>query len=192
MEPNLSAQAPATDPADGILNDDGDVKDLWLSQSRVVGLDLDRPEFVDVRLDDCDLSGITSTAFVSRRMHMSGTRLRGVIFGNGQFEDSVIAGCTTDELSFRFTRLKRVIFRDCDLSGVDFYSATFEHVTIEGCNLQRAHFDAATVMCLTITNCQLAGVSGVTGLRGALLDASDLPAMSIALATEIGIKVRDS
>jgi uncharacterized protein YjbI with pentapeptide repeats len=191
MEPNLSAEAPVTDPEDA-LNEDGDMKDLWLSQSRIVGLELDRPEFLDVRLDDCDLSGVTATDFVSRRMHMSGTRLRGVMFVKGQFEDSVIADCRTDELSFRFSRLKRVIFRDCDLSGADFYSTTFEHVTIEGCDLQRAQFDAATSMCLTISNCQLAGVRGITGLRGALLDASDLPAMSIALASEIGIKVRDN
>jgi uncharacterized protein YjbI with pentapeptide repeats len=191
MEPNLSAEAPVTDP-DDVLNDDGDMKDLWLSQTRIVGLDLDRPEFLDVRLDDCDVSGLNATAFVARRMHLSGTRLRGVMFAKGQFEDSVIANCTTNDLSYRFTRLKRVIFRDCDLSGADFYETTFDHVTMEGCNLQRAQFDAAKVMCLTVTNCELAGVSGVTGLRGALLDASDLPAMSIAMAGEIGIKIRDN
>jgi uncharacterized protein YjbI with pentapeptide repeats len=191
MEPNLSAEAPVTDPED-VLNDDGDIKDLWLSQTRIVALELDRPELLDVRLDDCDISGLNATDFVARRVHMSGTRMRGVMFAKGQFEDSVIANCTTDELSFRFTKLKRVIFRDCDLSGADFYSTTFEHVTIEGCDLQRAQFDAATSICLTITNCQLAGVSGITGLRGALLDASDLPAMSIALAREIGIKVHDN
>ena len=84
------------------------------------------------------------------------------------------------------------MFRDCDLSGADFYNATFDHVTIERCDLQRARFDAATVKCLTITDCNLAGVTGTSGLKGAQLDASDLPAMAISLAREIGIEVRDA
>jgi uncharacterized protein YjbI with pentapeptide repeats len=115
-----------------------------------------------------------------------------VLLANGQYEDGLIQGCHTDELSFRFTRLKRMIFRDCDLSGADFYSTTFEHVTIDGCDLQRAQFDQASVTCLAITNSDLTGVTGVSGLRGALLDASDLPAMSISLATELGIAIRDA
>jgi uncharacterized protein YjbI with pentapeptide repeats len=195
MEPNLSADSPVSDPQvlnGSVVDADGDLKDVWLSQTRLLALDLDRPEFLDVRLDDCDLSGINATDFISRRMHLSGTRMRGVMFAKGQFEDSLIVNCSTSELSFRFSRLKRVVFRDCDLSGADFYGTTFEHVTMEGCDLQRAQFDAASSTCLAISNCQLGGVTGVTGLRGALIDASDLPAISLAMAGEIGIKIRDN
>jgi uncharacterized protein YjbI with pentapeptide repeats len=88
--------------------------------------------------------------------------------------------------------LRQVIFRGCDLSGVDFYNATFDHVTIDGCDLQRATFDAAMVKCLSITNSNLVGIRGVGGLRGAEVDASDLPGMAQSLASEAGILIRDA
>lgn len=171
--------------------EDGDVADLWLKDARVVELDLDRPEWLDLKLEDCDLSGIVATGFVVRRAELLRTRMRGVTLVKGQIDDTWINDCVTSELSFRFSRLRHVVFRDCDLSGADFYNTTFEHVTMVDCNLQRAHFDAADVKCLSIQNCDLAGVSGTSGLRGATIDASDLAGMAISLATEIGIAVRD-
>jgi uncharacterized protein YjbI with pentapeptide repeats len=187
--PNISAANPQPD-APGDCDDD--IHDLWLQDARVLELDLDRPELTDVRLVDCDVSGLATTGFVARRVELTGTRLRGVTFANGQYDDGRLEGCITSELSFRFSRLRRVVFTDCDLSGIDFYSASFDHVTIERCDLQRARFDAASVNCLSVTNCNLAGISGASGLRGARLDASDLPSLAVSLAREAGIDIRDS
>jgi uncharacterized protein YjbI with pentapeptide repeats len=187
------AQISAAEPSPATVGDcDEDVNDLWLANARVLELDLDRPELVDVRLDDCDVSGIVASDFIARRVELRRTRVRGVTFGSGQLDDALIEDAATSELSLRFSRLRRVVFRNCDLSGADFYSTTFEHVTIEGCNLQRARFDAATVSCLAIMGSNLAGVTGAFGLKGAQLDASDLPALSISLAREAGIAIRDA
>lgn len=172
--------------------DEGDVADLWLQHARVVDLDLDRPEWLDLRVEDCDLSAIVSTGFAIRRAEFSRTRLRSVTLAKGQLDDVFFEGCTTEELSFRFSRLRHVVFRDCDLSGADFYNTTFEHVTIVDCDLQRAHFDGAEVKCLGVQNCNLTGVYGTAGLKGATLDASDLPALAESLATEAGIRLRDA
>jgi uncharacterized protein YjbI with pentapeptide repeats len=171
---------------------DGDISDLWLAGARVLELDLDRPEILDVRLEDCDVSGVVATGFIARRMEVRGTRLRGVTMVKGQYDDGIIMGCTTSDLSFRFSRLRRVVFRNCDLSGADFYNVTFEHVTFDNCDLQRARFDGAIVKCLALTNCNLAAIVGVSGLKGALLDASDLPNLAQSLATDAGILIRDA
>lgn len=171
---------------------DEDVHDLWLQHARVLELEFDRAELTDLRLEDCDISGIVGTGSVVRRMELLRTRVRGVTFVKGQVEETFLDECTTSELSFRFSRLKRVIFRECDLSGADFYNTTFDHVTFENCDLQRATFDAAIVDCLSIRNCNVAGLHGVSGLKGAQLDASDLPAMAISLAIDAGITVRDA
>jgi uncharacterized protein YjbI with pentapeptide repeats len=171
--------------------DDDDPTDLWLQGVRILSLELDRPELVDLRLLDCDVSGLSISNFVARRLEVSRTRLRGVSLGGGQFDDGRIEDCAASELSLRFTSLRRTIFSDCDLRGADFYRANFDHVTIENCNLQGARFDGATVKCLQLTNCELAGVSGTEGLSGAYLDASDLPGLAISLARDAGIKVVD-
>jgi uncharacterized protein YjbI with pentapeptide repeats len=187
--PSISAEWPTAEVPDC---EDGDVAGLWLKDGRVVERDLDRPEWLDLKLEDCDVSGVVATGFVVRRAEVLRTRMRGVTLAKGQIDDTMIEGCQTSELSFRFSRLRHVVFRDCDLSGVDFYNTTFEHVTIADCNLQLAHFDAADVKCLWITNCDLSGVSGTSGLKRAHLDASDLPALAISLASEIGIAVRNN
>jgi uncharacterized protein YjbI with pentapeptide repeats len=186
--PQISHAAPLA----AITGDcDEEVSDLWLADARVLELDLDRPELVDVRLNDCDVSGIVAQDFIARRVELLNTRLRGVIFANGHYDDGLLVDCNAHELSLRFSRLRRVVFRNCDLSGADFYGARFDHVTIDDCDLQRAHFDAATVECLAITNCNLAGVTGAFDLKGARLDASDLPALALSLAREAGIEIRD-
>lgn len=171
---------------------DEDVHDVWLQHARILEVDLDRAEITDLRVEDCDISGIVATGSVVRRMELLRTRIRGVTFVKGQVEETFLDSCTTDELSFRFSRLKRMVFRDCDLSGADFYNATFDHVTIENCDLRRAKFDAAIVECLSIRNCELAGIEGVGGLKGAQVDASDLPALAVSLASHTGLKVRDA
>jgi uncharacterized protein YjbI with pentapeptide repeats len=188
-----AADISAFEPTDDVPSDcDLDIGDLWLKDARVLELELDRPELLDVRLEDCDLSGITATGFIARRMEVRGCRLRGVTMVKGQYDDGIVMGCTTSDLSFRFSRLRRVVFRNCDLSGADFYSATFEHVTFDNCDLQRARFDGASVKCLALTDCNLTAINGVSGLKGAQLDASDLPNLAQSLATDAGILIRDA
>jgi uncharacterized protein YjbI with pentapeptide repeats len=186
-------QIDVAEPTDQLPDEvDEDVRNLWLRDARLLGLDLDRPELLDLRLTDCDLSGVVATGYVARRVELSGTRARGVTFVKGQYDDGLVTDCTSSELSIRFSKLRHVVFRNCDLSGADFYSVTFDHVTFDGCDLQRATFDSAHVKCLSITNCNLVAVRGINGLKGAQVDASDLPGMAPALAFEAGILIRDA
>lgn len=178
-------------PTDTMTFDDGDASGQWLSAARVLELDLDRPEWVDLRFEDCDLSGVTARDFVMRRVEFRGTRLRGVAFASGQYDDGLLLDCRTDDLAWRFSRLRNVTFRNCDLANADFYAATFEHVTFGSCNLRNARFHAATVKCLRITDCDLRGVSGALDLKGAVLDLADLPSLAPSLAGEAGIELVD-
>jgi uncharacterized protein YjbI with pentapeptide repeats len=186
--PNLTADAPSTD---GLVLDDGDATNQWLSGVRILELDLDRPQLVDLRLDECDLSAIAANGFGMRRVAMQGTRLRGVALSKGQYDDGLLEDCTTDELSLRFSGLRNVVFRNCDLTGADFYQATFEHVTFDGCRLRTARFHAATIKCLRITNCDLSGVLGALDLKGAQVDINDLQSLAPSLAGEVGIELTD-
>lgn len=178
-------------PSGALVLDEDDAASQWVSGARVLELDLDRPEWLDLRFEDCDLSAVVAKDMVMRRVAFRTTRLRGVAFANGQYDDGLLLDCTTDELSMRFTRLRNVIFRDCDLSNADFYSATFEHVTIDSCSLRGARFHAATVKCLRITACDLLGVTGAMDLKGAVIDVDDLAGLAPSLASEAGIELAD-
>jgi hypothetical protein len=48
------------------------------------------------------------------------------------------------------------------------------------------------VKCLSITSSNLIGIRGAAGLKGAEVDASDLPGLAVSLASEAGIRIRDA
>ena len=181
----------AAEPVEELKLDEDDASGQWVMGARVLELDLDRPEWLDLRFEECDLSGIVASDFVMRRVAFHRTRLRGVSFANGQYDDGLLEGCTTDGLSMRFTRLRNVTFHDCDLSGADFYSATFDHVTIDACSLRTARFHAATIKCLTITGCDMTALAGALALKGAVIDLADLASLAPSLASEAGIELTD-
>jgi uncharacterized protein YjbI with pentapeptide repeats len=181
----------AAEPSDALVLDDVDAANQWVGGARVLELELDRPEWLDLRFEECDLSGVVAKDFVMRRVQFRATRLRGVSFANGQYDDGLLLDCKTDELSLRFTRLRNVTFRGCDLSNADFYSAIFEHVTFESCSLRGARFHSADVKCLRIKDCDLLGIAGALDLRGAVLDFADLPSLAPSLAGEAGIELVD-
>jgi uncharacterized protein YjbI with pentapeptide repeats len=186
--PNLSADAPTSD---ALLLDDGDASNQWLSGVRILELELDRPQLVDLRFDECDLSGVAANGFGMRRVAMHRTRLRGVALSKGQYDDGLLEDCVTEELSMRFSGLRNVTFRNCDLTGADFYQANFDHVTFEGCRLRRARFHAATIKCLRISDCDLSGLVGALDLKGAVVAVDDLTSLAPSLAGEAGIELAD-
>lgn len=187
----IPALGVSVESSDALVLDEGDAGSQWVEGARILELDLDRPELVDLRFDECDLSGVVAKDFVMRRVAMRRTRLRGVSFANGQYDDGLLEDCTTDELSMRFTRLRNVTFRRCDLSGADFYSAIFEHVTLDSCSLRGARFNAATVKCLEISGCDMTGLTGAHDLKGAVMSLDDLQTLAPSLAREAGIELTD-
>jgi uncharacterized protein YjbI with pentapeptide repeats len=161
---------------------------VTLSGERLLGLELDRPQIVDVTIDGCDLSGIVMSAFAVRRAKVTRTRIRECLWGGGIMQDVTFEECPSEQLSLRFSTLQRVAFTGCLLMGADFYGATFDKVTFERCDLSGAHFDSATVKTLTFTSCNLLGVTGALSLRGAVVDLDDLPSLAPSLAREAGLQ----
>jgi uncharacterized protein YjbI with pentapeptide repeats len=160
-----------------------------ITGERILGLELDRPQLLDVRLESCDVSGVVMSSYAVRRSAAVESRLRDCVWGGGILQDVTIERCPTQRLSLRFSTLQRVVFTDCDLTGADFYGVTFDKVTFTGCDLSGAHFDSATVKELTLSRCVLLGVTGALALRGATVDLDDLPGLAPSLAREAGIRI---
>ena len=166
-----------------------EVDNVTLTGERILGLELDRAQVVDVRLDACDVSGVVMSAYAVRRAQVAQTRIRDCVWGGGILQDVTFGGCPTERLSLRFSTLQRVTFTDCSLVGADFYGVTFDRVRFERCDLSGAHFDNATVKDLTLTACSLLGLSGALSLRGATVDFDDLPGLAPSLAREAGLRI---
>jgi uncharacterized protein YjbI with pentapeptide repeats len=188
--PRLSLAEPLADPPHH--DPDQTYAGVWVASHRFLGVELQRGEVVDLRLDDCDVSGLTAQDSVLRRAELHGTRLRGVVWSGGAIDDLVIDGGIAHDLSLRFTRLRHTVFRDCDLTGLDCRGTRFVDVVMDRCTLTRADFAEATVESLRLTGCTMAGVRGAGRLRGAEIDIDDLASLAPSLADELGIRVREA
>ena len=161
---------------------------LTLTGERYVGLELERPQLVDVTVDGCDLSGVVMSSYAVRRAKVARTRIRDCVWGGGIMQDCTFDECPSERWSMRFSTLQRVTFADCTFVGGDFYDVTFDKVTFERCDLSGAKFDSATVKELTLKSCTLLGVTGALSLRGAAVDLDDLPGLAPSLAREVGLR----
>ena len=170
---------------DGVELVDLDVVDA----SHAEALVLDRPELVNVSLERCDIAGVLGRSGRASRIAVRQSRLRGVSWVNGMVQDATLEEVTGAEVSFRFTTLRRVIFRDCTLAGLDLTEAVLDKVLLQRCDLRAARFDRASVKALRIEGCDLGGSTGVESLSGASIDPDDLVALGPSMATALGLTV---
>lgn len=189
---------PSTDDALSTFPDCSDDDQFELIESRIVGASSataafhERPEIVNVALDRCDVTGFGATAGRADRVQITDSRLRAFTWANGMVQDVELSGVAGAEVTFRFSTLRRVTFRDCELPGLDFTEVTFDDVRLERCNLAGAQFDKARVKALRIEGCDLTGCSGAGALGGASVHPDDLIALAPSMAGALGIKVEES
>lgn len=165
-----------------------DLEDVTLTGERFVGMELDRPQLVNLTVDSCDLSGVVMSSYAARRAKVMRTRIRDCVWAGGIMQDCGFEDCPSERWSLRFSTLQRVAFTDCAFVAGDFYGVTFDKVTFERCDLSGAHFDNATVKELTLRSCTLLGVTGAMSLRGASVDLDDLAGLAPSLAREAGLR----
>jgi uncharacterized protein YjbI with pentapeptide repeats len=169
--------------------DDVDVARAVWSQQRVVGVELDRPEIVDLSAEGCDFSGITTTGANMRRVRVASSRFRDCTFGGGVLQDAVLDECTSLRLSLRFSTLQRVVVTTSTMTELDLYGATLDHVLFRDCDLSGATFQNVVVKKVRLERCTLTGVGGALSLRGADVDLDDLITLGPSLAREAGLRL---
>lgn len=150
---------------------------------------LDKPEVVNVVLDGCDIAGYVANGGRADRLLVKQSRLRGVTWAAGLLRDIVLEGVIGDDVSLRFSTLRRVVFRDCTLPGIDLTEVTLDEVHFERCQLAGARLHGAKVQQLRIEGCDLTACSGAAALAGASVHPDDLASLAPSLAEALGLTV---
>lgn len=167
-----------------------DLRGAAVQARRISGVELPASsEIVDLVLSDCDVSAVVAQRSRLERAEVTRCRFRAVTWAGGVLRDVVLDQVRAEDLSVRFSTLRRVVLRGCDLPGLDLTEASLERVRFERCTLRGARFDHATMSQVTLTGCDLAGASGATSLAGASMDLDDVLTLAPSLARELGITV---
>lgn len=180
------AEPPALDPLEPAW------RGVWVRGHRLVAAEpVEQLELDDVRLEDCDLAGLTVDNGRARRLHLAGGRVRGLTWARGLLDDVFVDGVTGADISLRFSTLRRTVVRDAVLPGLDLTETVFDRVRFERCDLRGARFDHGRVVDLRIEGCNLAGATGVDALRGASVHPDDAATMTVSLARALGLTVEE-
>lgn len=179
---------PAADRVASWDPEDPQLRDLHLAGVRLTPADsVDGLELLDVVLDGCDVAGLVATGGRATGLAIRSGRMRGVTWVRASFRDVLVDDVSGEDVSVRFSTLRRVEFRDCTLPGLDLTEVTGERVRFRRCDLRGAKFDHARITGLELAGCNLAAATGVEALRGARVHPDDIGSMALSLATAIGI-----
>jgi uncharacterized protein YjbI with pentapeptide repeats len=148
-----------------------------------------KSHFTDTAFYECDLANTILDQCGLQRVEFEHARLTGFDPSGSTLQSVAIRDSVAEMSVWRFSKLERAEFRNCRLAGSDWNSATLDRVTFAGCDLTGADFHDARLDDVTFTACDFAGIKGVTGLRGATVDAADLLDLTVVMAGALGIRI---
>jgi uncharacterized protein YjbI with pentapeptide repeats len=205
-DPQSPAVLPDDDLADEGVYESLTFDDMDLSDREAAGAQIDQCRYANVgfgrtRLrravishtifDRCDLANVRARECSLIRTAVSASRMTGLSWLDGSFRDVVFDRCRIDLASFRATRFKDVVFTGCRLEQADFGEADLRGARFEDCDLTGAQFSNAQLTGARFADCALIDIGGVTSLRGAIIKAADVLALTYLLAAAIGITIDD-
>lgn len=145
----------------------------------------------DCRFDGGDLSNLRAGASTLVRARVSGARLTGLHWVDGELRDVAFVGCRADLAVLRSSAFTAVLFQDCDLTGADFSGADLTGARFVDCDLTGTRFAEARLRGAELSGCTLADIDGVAHLAGAVVERTDLASLAYALAGGLGVEIRD-
>lgn len=159
------------------------------TRTTLAGVVLDQATFTDCLVENSDWANLKAAKSGMTRVKLTMARLTGVHWIDGVLRDVTFGECRMDLATLRFTSLKDVEFIDCNMTRADFTNADLRGAHFVGCDLSGAQFAQADCVGTRFTRCELAGIGSVTSLRGATVSATDLAALSYALASALDINI---
>ncbi len=154
------------------------------------GRDEERP-WLDAVHEDADLANLALRGEELHRCTFTRCRLTGLQVPEGGLTDVAFVDCRIDLAALWACSLTRVRFEGCRLRELDLNGARLQDVLFDGCDLRLADFGEARSSRLELRGCELDGLTGVDGLRGALLSWPDAMGLLGPLVAAAGLVILD-
>lgn len=168
---------------------------LRLERVRLEDVDLGESKLRGLRILDAMASGIAAAngdwgGAELRRVTVEGGRLTGLNLGEARLEEVEFRNCKLDYANFRHSTIDHVSFEDCVLAEADFQGSAIKASRFASCSLSGADFSQAELAWVDMSGSDLDIAGSAAGLRGAIVDPSQLIDLAPRLAQALGITVR--
>lgn len=145
----------------------------------------------DVICNECLFFGTDFDGSGLLRIEFNKGMFSGIILSDTGIRDVVFSGVKLNLANFRMAKLVNVRFEDCDLQESDFKEAQLQKVVFSGCDMTGTDFLQAKMHNVDLRGSNITAIRGLTGLRGATIDTTQLIGLANPLAAELGIKIGD-
>ena len=206
VEPRIPAKLEDTD----FKELSGQIEGVRISGLSQAGANLPRLEVTatvmeDVEVSSCKLKQSSVMDSIFKNCLFFGSDFDGSYFTRVRLEKGVASGlvatdCTIKDVSFvgvklnlcnfRFAKLSHVRFVDCDLRESDFMQAELTDVSFEGCEMQGTDLSDTKFKRVDMRGSEIGRIRGVLGMRGVIIDTTQLIGLSEVFATEIGLEIQ--
>ncbi|MFB0833532.1 pentapeptide repeat-containing protein [Arthrobacter halodurans] len=178
------------DDADGLDLEDTVFTDCGFRRVALSGARLARASFGDCEFVDLIAPALEApgSAWWNTRLERSrigsaelhGADLRAVLFDGGKL----------GYVNLRQATLRDVVFRGTIIEELDLGGATLGRVAFEDCRIDALLLNGARLADVDLRGARLRSITGLSGLRGATVDALQLQDLAPLLAAEAGLRVR--
>lgn len=148
-----------------------------------------RSHFTDVRIADSDLANVELERAGVNRVVVERTRMTGFNATKAMIQNLRADDCLAEMSTWRFAQVERAVFTGCKLARSDWTAAQLSQVRFEDCDLTGADFSEARLTQVSFARCTFIDLQGLTGLRGAAVDADGLVQLTGLMAREFGIRM---
>lgn len=196
--------------SDGALLRPGDSREaerydgIDLAGRDLTGITFRECEFMAVSLDDAKLRGASLADCVAvdlraavfsaprstwRDVRIEHSRLGSVEAYDASMRSVHIDGCKLDFVNLRHAVLTDVLLSNCIIEELDLGAATVQRLELQGCRIGTLDVGGARLTDVDLRSSDFAAIHGLEGLRGALVDDSQLSLLAPLLAAHLGIRV---
>jgi len=169
----------------------GTVSNSTFTDCLVDELDLTSARVVDTRFRQVSVSVLKAARGGLRDVEFDGGRLGAVEAYDASWNSVHVRGCKVNYLNLRAAKLTDLLFTDCVIDELDLAQADIARMRLVGTRVGSLALRQAELRDLDLREAELEQVTGVAGLRGAVVSPLQLMELAPVLAAEIGLRVLD-
>jgi hypothetical protein len=167
-----------------------------ISECRVVGasvesLTLTGANLIDVDIDQLRATTVSARGARLRRVRITGGRIGTLDLGIADIDEVELRGIRIDYLSLGGARIEDLLVADCVIGSLDLPQATATRVRFDQTRADELDVRGLRAEDVDLRGLEMLSLTDAAALRGTTLSSDQVERLAPALASALGVRVKD-
>ena len=168
-----------------------EVSECRLSGASVAALTLTGASLVDVDIDQLRATTVSARGSRLRRVRFTGGRIGTLDLGMADIDEVELHGVRIDYLTLGGARIEDLLIAECVIGSLDLPQATATRVAFENTRCDEVDVRGLRAEDVDLRGLEMLSLTDAAALRGTTLSAVQIERLAPALASALGIQVKD-